>query len=154
MDYKSQPIPAGTLIDDLHPSRFLKPYDLTERWKVYSLTVTISRLAYEETVPNPRDLDPSTADAKNPKGKPRVVLSPVMYFQTRDGNEFPRGMLVSAKENVTALKAATGARTTGDLPGKRVTLIVGEHKRMPVLRISPEKPPATSEPNNEQTPGK
>ena len=46
-------IPANVLLDDLHPSRFLKVTDLTERWNLAQITVTISRLTYEETVPVP-----------------------------------------------------------------------------------------------------
>jgi hypothetical protein len=131
----SKPIPPDALIYDLHPSRFLKPYDLTERWKVTNITVTISRLAYVETIPVMSDIDPQTK-------KPKVATQPVMYFKTKTGKEFERGMLIGAAENVAALKAATGASTVGDLIGKRVTIIVGEHRKKPVLRISPEPPAA------------
>lgn len=133
-------IPANVLLDDLHPARFLQVTDLTERWKLAEITVTISRLTYEETVPVPSDLDPATADAKNPRGKPRVILEPVLYFLTKHGTEFPRGMLLGAKENTRNLKAATGAHTVGELIGKRVTIVIGEHKRKSVLRISPTAP--------------
>ena len=128
-------IPANVLLDDLHPSRFLKVTDLTERWNLAQITVTISRLTYEETVPVPSDIDPDTR-------KPRITLVPVLYFLTKNGTEFPRGMLLSAKENVRNLKAVTGAKTVGDLIGKRVIITVGEHKRKAVLRIS-ESAPAT-----------
>jgi hypothetical protein len=142
-DPKSKPIPSDALIYDLHPSRFLKPYDLIERWKVTNITVTISRLAYVETIPVMSDIDPETK-------KPRVATQPVMYFKTKTGKEFERGMLVGAAENVSALKAATGASTIGDLIGKRVTILIGEHRKKPVLRISPEPPAASASNPNEQ----
>jgi len=125
------PIPPTTLLDDLHPARFLKPADLLDRWHVQSLTVTISRMTHEETIPNPRDVDPDTR-------KPRVVTQPVLYFQTKSGAEFPRGYLLSAGVDVASLKSATGAHTVGDLTGKRITITVGEHKHQAVLRISPQ----------------
>lgn len=123
-------IPPETLLDDLHPARFLKVADLLERWKVQQITVTISRVTREETIPNPADIDPATR-------KPRVVIQPVLYFQTKTGAEFPRGYLLSAQVDIQSLKAATGAQTVGDLIGKRITITVGEHKRKAVLRISP-----------------
>ena len=132
------PIPPTPLLDDLHPARFLKPADLLDRWHVQSLTVTISRMMHEETIPNPRDIDPATADARNPRGKPRVVTQPVLYFATKSGAEFPRGYLLSAGVDVASLKSATGAHTVGDLTGKRITITVGEHKHQAVLRISPQ----------------
>jgi hypothetical protein len=135
----AKPVPPDTLIDDLNPSRFLKPTDLTERWHVQSLTVTISRLSYEDTWPSMQDIDPRTR-------KPKVKVAPVLYFNSKNGGEFPRGMLLGAGENITALKAATGARTVGEMVGKRITIIVGEFRHKPVLRISPETPPAASTP--------
>jgi hypothetical protein len=137
--YKSKPIPPDTLIFDLKPSRFLKPEDLIERWKVTHVAVTISRLSQEETIPSMSDIDPETR-------KPKVVMSTVMYFKTKTGEEFPRGMLISAKENVEALKSATGAENVGELIGKRITIIIGEHRKQPVLRISPDAP-APAKPN-------
>lgn len=136
----AQPIAPNTLLDDLHPSRFLKVADLLERWKVQQVAVTISRMTHEETIPNPKDLDPTTADAKNPKGKPRVVMQPVLYFQTKTGTEFPRGYLLSAQVDVESLKAATKAKTVGELIGKKIIIHVGEHKRQAVLRIAPTTP--------------
>lgn len=129
----AQPIAPNTLLDDLHPSRFLKVADLTERWKVAQLTVTISRMTSEETVPNPREIDPETR-------KPRIVMQPVLYFLTRQGGEFPRGYLLSAGVDVESLKAATGAKTTGELIGKQIIIHVGEHKGKAVLRIAPTAP--------------
>jgi hypothetical protein len=126
----TKPIPNDTLIDDLHPARFLKPFDLTERWKTESITVVISRLAYEETIPNPSDIDDVTRKEQ-----------PVLYFKTKTGAEFPRGMLISANENLSAIKAATGAKVAGELIGKRITIKIGEHRKKPVLRISPDTPP-------------
>jgi hypothetical protein len=142
----AKPVSPDTLIDDLNPSRFLKPSDLTERWHVQSLAVTILRIAEEDTWPSMNDIDPNTR-------KPKVRRAFVLYFKNRDGGEFPRGMLISAGENVTALKAATGAKTVGEMIGKRITIIVGEFRHKPVLRISPETPaapaaPAVSTPKN------
>src|SRR5512138_2557986 len=123
----TRPVSDDTLLFDLHPSRFLRPEDLTERWNVESVTVTICRLAWEETIPNPRDLDPETKE-------PRVVEQPVLFFKTKSGKEFPRGLLIAAKENLDALKSATGATTAGDVLGKRITIKLGVHKKKPVLR--------------------
>lgn len=136
----TQPIAPGTLLDDLHPSRFLKVTDLRDRWHVTSVTVTISRMTQEETVPNPKDIDEQTR-------KPRVVMQPVLYFRTRtkhaaiaDGPEFPRGYLLSAQVDVQSLKSATRAGTVGELVGKKIVIIIGEHKKQAVLRISPLPP--------------
>jgi hypothetical protein len=122
MTTQPQPIPASTLLDDLHPARFLKPSDLLDRWHVQQVTVTISRLTMEEVEPQP--------------GKKET--KPVLYFKTKTGTEFPRGYLLGAKIDVESLKSATGAATTGELIGKRITITVGEHKRQAVLRISPQ----------------
>jgi len=136
----AQPIQPNTLLDDLHPKRFLQVSDLLERWNVQQLIVTISRMMSEETVPNPKDLDPKTADKQHPNGKPRVVMQPVLYFKTKAGAEFPRGYLVSAQVDVESLKSSTGARTTGEVIGKKIIIFVGEHRKQAVLRISPVKP--------------
>lgn len=129
----AQPIQPNTLLDDLHPSRFLKVTDLLERWKVQQLAVTISRLSQEETIPNPQDVDPDTR-------KPRVVMQPILYFKTKTGTEFPRGYLLSAKADIESLKTATGAKTAGELIGKRVIIFVSEHRKKAVLRIAPTQP--------------
>lgn len=129
----AQPIQPSTLLDDLHPARFLKVTDLTDRWKVAQLTVTISRMTYEETIPNPADIDPTTR-------KPRVVMQPVLYFMSKNGGEFPRGYLLSAQVDIQSLKSATGAQTVGEVIGKRIVIITGEHKRKAVLRISAMPP--------------
>jgi len=126
-------IQPNTLLDDLHPSRFLKVADMLERWKVQQVTVTISRMTHEETIPIPSDIDPATK-------KPRAVMQPVLYFKTKSGDEFPRGYLLSAQVDVASMKTATHAATVGDLIGKRITIEIGEHKRKAVLRISPNKP--------------
>ena len=136
----AQPIQPTTLLDDLHPKRFLQVSDLLERWKVQQLAVTISRMMSEETVPNPKDLDPKTADKQHPNGKPRIVMQPVLYFATRTGQEFPRGYLVSAQVDVESLKSSTGARTAGELIGKKIIIYAGEHRKQAVLRISPVAP--------------
>ena len=127
----AQPIQPNTLLDDLHPKRFLQVSDLLERWKVQSITAAISRMTTEETIPVPSDIDPETR-------KPRIVMQPVFYFLTKAGVEWPAGYLLSSKIDVQSLKAATQAQTVGDLIGKRITITVGEHKRKAVLRISPE----------------
>lgn len=130
-NYKMTTIPADTLLDDLHPKRFLQVADLLERWKVQSVTVTIARMTTETTIPNPRDIDETTR-------KPREVPQPVLYFAQKDGKEFPRGYLLSARVDVESLKSATGAQTVGALVGKRIKITVGEHKRAAVLRIDPK----------------
>ena len=140
MDKKSVPIEKETLLDDLHPARFLQVSDLRERWKVEQVTVTIARMAFEDTVPNPGDLDIGTADRNNPRGKPKVVVQPVIYFKTKAGTEWKSGYLLSSKVDVTSLKSATGEATVGGVIGKQVTVMIGEHKRKAVLRISPEAP--------------
>lgn len=126
-------IPGTVMIDDLKPFRFLKPQDLMDRWHVESLVVTISRLATEETIPSAKDIDPATR-------KPRVVMAPVLYFLDKHGREYPRGMILGARCNVQALKTATGARVVGDLLGKKITIMVGEHKGAACLRIDPNPP--------------
>ena len=136
-------IAPNTLLDDLHPARYLKPTDLLERWQVQSITVTISRLCNEDTIPNPSDIDPATR-------KPRVVVQPVLYLLMRDGQEFARGYLLSARADVQSLKSATGVRTAGELIGKRITVTLGEHKRKSVLRISATPP--TPHPADDKTP--
>jgi len=137
---QSRPVDPNTPLDDFHPSRFLKVTDLTERWKLKSITVTISRVMDEPTVPNPKDLDPTTADARNPRGKPRIVIQKAFYFLTKHGTEWQSGYLLSAKVDDESLKKATKAETAGELIGKRVVIIVSEHRGNPVLRISPLPP--------------
>lgn len=137
MTNQSAPMPDDTLLDDFQPSRFLKVSDLLERWKTNQITVTISRVTRESTIPNPKDLDPATADAKNPKGKPRVVIQPAFYFLTKHGTEWQSAYLLSAKIDIESLKTATGAETAGGMKGKRVTIKVSEHRGNAVLRISP-----------------
>lgn len=141
--YNARPIPAETLFIDLKTPRFLTPEDLTERWKVQSLAVTISRFAVEDTWPSMKDIDPQTK-------KPKVKEATVMYFKTRTGDEYPRGMMIDAKENRDALREATGAKTVADCIGKRITITLGEFRKKPVLRISPtpptQKPAAQAQP--------
>lgn len=136
----AQPIDPKTPLFDLHPARFLKVEDLQIRWKVQQLTVTIARITSEETIPNPKDLDPTTADRKNPNGKPRVIMQPVLYFQTKNGAPFPRGYLLSAQVDVQSLMEACKAETVGDVIGKKITIYIGEHRGKAVLRIKPTAP--------------
>jgi hypothetical protein len=116
----------------------MKVTDLTDRWKVLRVDVTISRMTQEETVPVPKDIDPQTH-------KPRVIMQPVLYFKTKTNDEFPRGYLLSASVDIQSLKFATGARTVGELMNKRISITVGEHKGKPVLRIDPNPPKPTVE---------
>jgi hypothetical protein len=135
--YNTRPVPNDTLFMDLKTPRFLDVEDLTERWKIQSLDVEISRLAYEDTGPSMQDIDPATK-------KPRVKEATVLYFKSKTGKEYPRGMMIDAKENRDALRAATKAKTAGDLIGKRITIMVGEWRKKKVLRISPTPPAAVA----------
>jgi hypothetical protein len=152
MTTNSQPIAPNTLLDDLHPSRFLKVTDLTERWKVAQMTVTISRITKESTIPNPKDLDPTTADKQHPNGKPRVVWQPAFYFK-REGKsqEWPSAYLLSAQVDIQSIKTAAKATTTGELIGKQITIMIGEHRKQAVLRISPMPPMDPQQPGPQQT---
>jgi len=140
MSTQSQPVDPSTALDDFNPSRFLKVTDLTERWKVKSITVTISRVTDEPTVPNAKDLDPTTADAKNPRGKPRIVIQKAFYFLDKRGKEWKSAYLLSAKVDTQSLKTATKAETAGELIGKRIVIMAAEYNRQAVLRISPMPP--------------
>lgn len=135
MSAKTYAVPDDELLDDLRPARFLQVSDFTDRWKVAQLTVTISRIAREETVPVPSDIDPATR-------KPCIVIEPVLYFLDKHGKEFPRGLLLSARVNIQSLKSATGAKTHGEAKGKRIIVELGEHKHNAVLRINPTPPTA------------
>jgi len=129
----AQTYDPNTRLDDLHPSRFLKVSDLLERWKVQSVAVTIAHIDKEPTTPNPKDIDEQTK-------KPRVVWQPVLYFQTKTGAPFPRGYLVSAQVDVQSLKSATKAETIAEVVGKKIVILVGEHRGKAVLRISAMPP--------------
>jgi hypothetical protein len=127
--FKTYPIPDNTLIGDLAMPRFLKAYDLTDRWKVQQVTVTISRANFEEIY-----------DKEARKNK----MVPVIYFQAKTGEEFPRGMCLDAPTNVDALRKATGAKTAGQMVGKQITIkaeiVKAFGKNWDVLRILPESP--------------
>jgi hypothetical protein len=130
----AQPIQPDTLLDDLHPKRFLQVSDLLERWQVQQMTVRVTRMNKEETVPNPKDIDPQT-------NKPRIVWQPVIYFKIKGRpDEWPSGYLLSAQIDVQSLKSSTGARTSGEVIGKKIIIFVGEHRKQAVLRISPVPP--------------
>ena len=120
MDPKT--LPDDFLLDDLRPARFIKPYDLTDRWKVAQLVVTIAKVTMEETEPKPGEKE----------------VQPVLYFKTKTGEIFPRGMLLSAKVNVQALKTATTATRLGDAIGKKIKIILDTHRGRAVLRIDPQ----------------
>ncbi len=129
----SRPMQGKTLLDDFHPSRFLKVADLLSRWKVQQITVTISRVTEEETTPSLKDIDPATR-------APRKVWQPAFYFLTKSGKEWPSAYLLSAKVDIESLKTATRAETADQLPNKRVTIKVSEHRSQAVLRIDPTPP--------------
>ena len=92
----------GKLLDDYFPSRFLKAHDFF-RWRVTEYLVTISRAVEEEVTPRP--------------GEKEWKL--VLYFSTKDGEEYPRGYLVSAKADVDVLRGM-GVVAVRDLVGVRV----------------------------------
>ena len=142
----AQPIQPDTFLDDLHPKRFLQVSDLLERWQVQQMTVRVTRMTKEETVPNPKDIDPQT-------NKPRIVWQPVIYFKIKGRpDEWPSGYLLSAQIDVQSLKSSTGARTSGEVIGKKIIIFVGEHRNQAVLRISPV-PPEPSEPTPQKADG-
>jgi len=92
--------------------------------------VTISRLQEEEVTPH----------ISQP-----AEWKPVIYFlSAKTGREHPQGYLLSAKVDRDSLKSATGASTTGELIGKRITIALAEHKGQAVLRISPWPPVAAT----------
>jgi len=149
MNAQSKPVDPNTPLDDFQPARFLKVSDLLERWKMQEITVTIARVMDEVTIPNAKDLDPTTADEWHPKGKPREVIQKVLYFRQKpkpgiehisQPAEFPRGYLVSAKVDIQSLKTATKATTAGELIGKRIVIMAAEYNHQAVLRISPMPP--------------
>ena len=130
----AQPIQPDTFLDDLHPKRFLQVSDLLERWQVQQMTVRVTRMNKEETVPNPKDIDPQT-------NKPRIVWQPVIYFKIKGRTEeWQSGYLLSAQIDIQSLKSSTGARTSGEVIGKKIIIFVGEHSKQAVLRISPVPP--------------
>jgi len=138
---KAAPVKDDTLISDFHPSRFLTVEDFTERWHITEKTFTIARVAWEETTPNNRDIDPTT-------NKPRIVMQAVLYFKTSRG-EYPRGYLIKNKVDNESLKTATGAKRAGELIGKRILIEINIHRKKEVLRISPLPP--LSDPTPPQT---
>jgi hypothetical protein len=133
--FKSTPIPDNTLIGDLAMPRFLKAYDLLDRWKVQQVTVTISQANFEEIY-----------DKEARKNK----MVPVIYFKTKTGEEFPRGMCLDAPKNVANLRKATGAKTKGEMVGKQITIKAETVKAFgevwDVLRILPETATNGSQP--------
>jgi len=118
----SNTLPADTLLMDLQPTRFLKVQDLTERWKVREITVTIDSITKEEVEPKPGQKE----------------VQPVLYFKTKAGPVYPQGFILAAQVNVKALASATGARTIGEAIGKKIRIVIGKYRSKDVLRISPE----------------
>ncbi len=135
---QSRPMSGKTLLDDFHPSRFLKVADLLTRWKTNEIICTISRVTEEETTPSLKDIDPATR-------APRKVWQPAFYFLTKSGKEWPSAYLLSAKVDIESLKLATGAQTAEELTGKRVRIKVSEHRSQAVLRIDPTPPAPAAE---------
>jgi len=125
-------IAPETLLDDLHPSRFLKVADLLDRWHVQQVIVTISRMTSERQSQPVRH---RPGDQEAPRSDAACSVLP-----DQDQSRIPRGYLLSAGVDVESLKAATNARTAGELIGKKIIIKVGEHKRKAVLRISPVAP--------------
>ena len=114
-------LPPNTLLLDLHPTRFIKVQDFTERWKVESITVTVEEVTQEQVMPKPNTFE----------------IQPVLYFRNKSGAIHPQGFLLAARVNVEALASATGARTIGEAVGKKIKIVIGTHKKKKVLRIDP-----------------
>jgi hypothetical protein len=121
---KSRPISNNTSLDDLFPSRFLKPEQLLS-WRMTEITVTVAKIQEEEVEPKP--------------GKKE--WKPVIYFKTKSGQIHPQGYLLSAKVDKESLKTATGAATIGEVIGKQITIKIADYRGRAVLRID-SKPPA------------
>lgn len=105
-------------LGDYFPSRFLKPADLLN-WRKTELEVTISRATEELVEPRP--------------GEKEWKL--VLYFVTKQGQEYPRGYLVSAKADVETL-ADMGVEKVGDLKGVRVMIKMDQWRGKSVLRLA------------------
>lgn len=125
---KTRPIAPTTPISHLCPSRFLKAADL-QAWRKTHLVVEVAAIQEEEVEPQP--------------GKKE--WKPVLYFRDKAGQTYPRGYLLSAKADISALAAATNAATIGECIGKRITILLASHKGRPVLRIS-DTPPGDPRP--------
>jgi hypothetical protein len=121
---KSRPISNNTSLDDLFPSRFLKPEQLLA-WRMTEITVTVAKIQEEEVEPKPGQKE----------------WKPVIYFQTKVGKVHPQGYLLSAKVDKDSLKTATGAATIGEVIGKQITIKIADYRGRAVLRID-SKPPA------------
>jgi len=111
-----------TLLLDLQPTRFLKVQDLEIRWKVTEIDVQIAKVTKETVKPKPNQTE----------------SQPVLYFKTKNGTVYPQGFLLAARVNVEALASATGARTIGEAIGKKIKIVIGQHKGKAVLRIDPQ----------------
>jgi hypothetical protein len=122
---RTRPLDDSKPLDNLFPSRFLKPCNLLT-WNVSRIAVTIDHLQEEEVQPKPG----------------QVEWKPVLYFRNKNGAVHPQGYLLSAKADKDALKTATGAQTIGALAGKRITIKLDEFRGRAVLRIDPAPPPA------------
>lgn len=118
---KTRKIDESRTLDSLFPNRFLKASQLVD-WNVTQIQVTISRLVEEEVMPRP--------------GAP-AEWKPVVYFRTKNGDEYPQGYLLSAKADKDSLKAATGAERISELIGKAIVIKLATWKSKTVLRIDP-----------------
>ena len=130
-EHPSRPIQPNKSLDDLFPSRFLKPEQLIA-WKITEITVTVAQVQEELVEPKPGQKE----------------WKPVIYFRTKSGKTHPQGYLISAKIDKDSLKTATGAQTIGELVGKRITIKLDSYRNQTVLRIDPS-PPAPSQPPTE-----
>ena len=122
-EHPSRPIQPNKSLDDLFPSRFLKPEQLIA-WKITEITVTVAQVQEELVEPKPGQKE----------------WKPVLYFRTKSGKVHPQGYLISAKVDKDSLKSATGAATIGELVGKRITIQLDSYRNQTVLRINPSPP--------------
>ena len=123
-DPKTRPISDNRTIASLFPTRFLKAAQLLA-WMVTEIIVTISRMVEEEVSPKPN----------------QIGWKPVLYFKTKDGSEYEKGYLLSAKVDTESLTASTGAQTIQELIGKKIRIKLAEFRGKSVLRIDPDPVP-------------
>ncbi len=121
---QTRPIKDNRTIDSLFPTRFLKAAQLLA-WMVTEITVTISRIQEEEVSPKPN----------------QTSWKPVLYFKTKEGSEYDKGYLLSAKVDAESLTTATGAQTIEELIGRKIKIKLAEYRGKSVLRIDPDPQP-------------
>lgn len=130
---RSRPINNNRTIGSLFPTRFLKAAQLLA-WKVTEIIVTISRVVEEEVQPKPGQTE----------------WKVVLYFRTKNGNEYPQGYLLSAKVDSESLSQSTAAETVQDLIECRIKIKLDVYRGKSVLRIDPEPVTDTDEPKDEE----